>query len=233
MAKQTKPRSKAKPRIKNRSYKGKGTMVKKPSPVINRTQAVFGLGLPKSAVVTHKYHSFIQLTSIGGATANYQFTCNGLFDPDITGAGHQPMYFDQLSAIYNHYTVIGSRISYRISHGNTANGPIVVNSFINDDNTIAAVGDSLSEQSTSKSRTIPTGSNNMYYLTNKWSAKKTFKGGILSNYLFRGDASNNPPEASLFTLTAYEALGGTATINVEVNIEYVAIWQELRDLAGS
>lgn len=43
--------------------------------------------------------------------ANYVFSCNGLYDPNITGIGHQPRGFDQLMALYDHYVVIGARIS--------------------------------------------------------------------------------------------------------------------------
>jgi hypothetical protein len=33
------------------------------------------------------------------------FSANGLYDPDITGTGHQPRGFDQLIALYDHYVV--------------------------------------------------------------------------------------------------------------------------------
>jgi hypothetical protein len=32
-----------------------------------------------------------------------------MFDPDITGTGHQPYGFDQYMLQYNHYTVIGAK----------------------------------------------------------------------------------------------------------------------------
>jgi len=41
----------------------------------------------------------------------YIFSANGLYDPNISIGGHQPRGFDQLMTMYDHYTVIGSRIT--------------------------------------------------------------------------------------------------------------------------
>lgn len=46
---------------------------------------------------------------VSGQTTNV-FTSNGLYDPDITGVGHQPNGFDQIMALWNEYIVISCRI---------------------------------------------------------------------------------------------------------------------------
>jgi len=46
-----------------------------------------------------------------GVPAVYVFSANGLFDPNITGVGHQPRGFDQWSAFYGLYSVKASRIT--------------------------------------------------------------------------------------------------------------------------
>lgn len=61
----------------------------------------------------------IKLTpGAAGTTAPYVFIVNGLYDPNITGAGHQPTGFDQLIALYERYTVLKCR--YRIAIRNTS-----------------------------------------------------------------------------------------------------------------
>lgn len=40
----------------------------------------------------------------------YTLTGNGLYDPDITGVGRQPQYFDELMALYTNYRVWDSKI---------------------------------------------------------------------------------------------------------------------------
>jgi hypothetical protein len=42
-----------------------------------------------------------------GGVANQNFRLNSLNDPDYTGGGHQPRFFDQLAALYQYYTVVG------------------------------------------------------------------------------------------------------------------------------
>lgn len=63
------------------------------------------------------YYDRIGLTApTTGNVVSYYFSANGLFDPDITGTGHQPMGFDQMMSLYNQYTVYHSSI--RVSaHG--------------------------------------------------------------------------------------------------------------------
>lgn len=39
------------------------------------------------------------------------FRANGLFDPEVSLGGHQPRGFDQMTAIYQTYTVLGSKIT--------------------------------------------------------------------------------------------------------------------------
>lgn len=50
-------------------------------------------------------------TGAGGTYATEQvMRLNSLYDPDFTGAGHQPRYFDQMAAMYRKYIVYGALI---------------------------------------------------------------------------------------------------------------------------
>ncbi len=51
----------------------------------------------------------VTLTTAGSVALGtyYRFRLNSLYDPDVTGTGHQPYQYDQLTAIYQNYIVKG------------------------------------------------------------------------------------------------------------------------------
>ena len=56
------------------------------------------------------YTDTILLSSTGSVAFNtHTFRANSVFDPDWTGAGHQPTRFDQLAALYQRYEVLKSK----------------------------------------------------------------------------------------------------------------------------
>jgi len=57
-----------------------------------------------------RYHTDVDMGVQGSTPLGYVFSANGLYDPDITSTGHQPMGFDQLMTFFQHYTVLNSSI---------------------------------------------------------------------------------------------------------------------------
>lgn len=79
--------------------------------------------MPDELLTTLVYTSVAQLNP-GTVTYEYVFSGNGLFDPDITLLGTQPVGFDQMENFYSRYRVISSKIVVRFI--NTANGGTIV-----------------------------------------------------------------------------------------------------------
>jgi len=49
----------------------------------------------------------------GGSTDGYSFRLNGMFDPRVQSGGHQPQYYDQLTALYAYWCVTQVDITLR------------------------------------------------------------------------------------------------------------------------
>lgn len=82
-------------------------------------------GFPTKIITILRYVDILPQTSTAGGIATTVYRLNGLFDPDVTNVGHQPMYFDNYAQIYQSYRVLGSRLTTKISGASlaTTQGP--------------------------------------------------------------------------------------------------------------
>lgn len=186
--------------------------------------------------ITHRYCQTFNNVSSTGVTAVQRFRTNGMYDPDQTGTGHQPMFFDQLAALYNHYVVIGSKITVKCVPSTSTTVPQFVGVNINDDSSLPGGVDvnTINEQPDSVFRQIAYAPDKPITITRKWSAKKRFGGSILANTELQGTPTTDPTEQSFFTLYNV-AVDGASNVGcwMTVTIEYIAIWKELKDVGGS
>lgn len=68
-------------------------------------------GLPFKVRMRHCYIHQVGVQSVTGANVQEQvYRLNGMYDPDYTGAGNQPNFFDDLSALYQRYRVRGAMV---------------------------------------------------------------------------------------------------------------------------
>jgi hypothetical protein len=145
---------------------------------------------------------------IGGQSAALFFSANGMYDPDRSLGGHQPYGFDEYMEMYNHFTVLRSRIMVSFMPIGTSSG--------RNANSIVAVG--LRDTTTSTTtieQFIEMG-------RGEWSLLGQQDGGkpiatlhhacdvskylgrpdLLSDPDCRGDATNDPGEEVFFEINA-------------------------------
>lgn len=206
-----------------------------PQPANSWVRVSRNVGFPNKMLMRHRYVETGSLTSTTGSLALQNFRANGMFDPNQTGTGHQPLYFDQMTAIYDHYTVIGSIIRVHFVSASTQTLPMIVGIMKNDDTTTTpTAAGTLCEESGTVSRLLPADDSTVFSLTQKFSAKGTFGGSALSNDNLQGTASADPTEQTIYTLFAQTVDGaGTSTCYTWTEIEYIAVWEELKDIATS
>lgn len=201
-----------------------------------RNFATVGKGFPKMMKMTHKYVEVVNLVSAAGSLAAYRFSTNGLYDPNISGTGHQPYYFDQVGALYDHYCVIGSMFKIKAVNIGGASDPAFFFACFVDDDTggVYADVDDIAEKQTGKMDVVPAGNaTRTIHKTLKWSAKKYFGKNPLANTELQGTTSANPTEQSYFWIGAQANAAGNVTVSVTVEITYIAIWKEVKDVAQS
>lgn len=226
-------------RIKRTTRKGRGKGARRwrrsRKVVIPRTMVSTGIGFPKKLLMTHKYVDTFTLTQSSGGNSFYVMSCNGLYDPNITGTGHQPLYFDQLTTLYNHYVVIGAKCTFKFTHQAAYNVVIKVTALVEDAASLTSGNfDAIAEQTQGKAVTLLPANNAVTHRkTLTYSSRKFFGKNPLSNSNLRGSSSANPSEQAYFTLVATgDGITSTA-LTCTAEITYTAIWFELKDVAQS
>lgn len=93
-----------------------------PFPPQIRMREVIERGLPGFAALEYacklNYYDVATISTGAGSAGTRVYCTNGLYDPDITGTGHQPMPFDQLMLSFEHYVV--TRATMTVNFKNTA-----------------------------------------------------------------------------------------------------------------
>ncbi len=158
--------------------------------------------LPTSFKCTMIYASTFPLNvGAGGVPAVRVFSANGLFDPDITGVGHQPRGFDQLMALYDHYTVIGSKCEALFSADEAAN-PLCFGIALMDGPTTSADADNYLEEPFN-AMGIATPGGNQVKLLQKFSPKFLGYKNPMSVEELEGTDSANPAEQAYYQVYAF------------------------------
>jgi len=196
-----------------------------PRPLVN----VGMQGLPPRLSNKMRYaavHTITMTAQLG----THNFSCNGMYDPDITGSGHQPHYFDQIAALYNHYTVTASRMTIAVQ--NLPSEGVSYGIFVDDDSTPAVTNryDPLEREGCVWDTSIhATGAGKKLSLA--FNASKYFGPNVMNGIQYQGNIANNPTEQAHFILWCM----GTANQIVEftITIDYEATWSELKSVTSS
>lgn len=199
-----------------------------PTEVIQRTLPLY----PSSCMKRLRYSTNIALASTAGAVASYVFAVNGLFDPDVTGTGHQPMGFDELMIYFNHYVVTHCRM--------TAVAKCVSTSKM----TVCLRQDASSTPITVIDRIVEIGGGVIEYLeisTTSLATKRLeasfdiariqgiSRQALTSDSSLRGTSAANPTELSYAHVQNWDANAQTGTVVFDIIMEFDAIFTEPRD----
>lgn len=178
---------------------------------------------------------------LGGIPGVRIVSANGVYDPNITGTGHQPRGFDQLMSMYDHVVVIGAKLTVTFSTIYTQAYPaMVIGISLKDSATIYTDSNDYMEGRNLISRTIPgtstTSNTSISTLSKTFSCKKFLgRSKPLADPQLKNDVASNPTEQAYFHIWAYPLDNSTDTLDIRVNmrIDYLCVFIEPRQPSQS
>lgn len=174
------------------------------------------------------YSEAIQLDPGIASAASYVFAANGLFDPNITGVGHQPAGYDQYMLLYNEYVVTRSWIKIVVTNTDATSQQIVGISFL-DKATTSTDARKYIEQGSCKWTGIDVyKSGSVVTLTHECDLRKVSTQDIFTEDNFTGTVGANPTDTHYWHLwgAPMDLATNTALLNVIVEIQYEVYFRD-------
>lgn len=160
---------------------------------------------------------------------------NGIYDPDSAIGGHQPLGFDQWTAIYNHWVVNSAtiRCTYYINSDTTLDATFLCGIYDDDDASNSLSVSEIQEGSSRNKSLVVTTNNPQGILYSSWKSKRKFSTNQLADVNQRGSAAADPNESSQWCIWAYNYGVNSDRCDVHIDIEYDVTFFERKDLSGS
>ena len=183
-------------------------------------------GFPNSIITKLRYCDNFILTSTTGAIATNVFAANGIYDCDITGTGHQPMWRDNYAAIYDQYVVIGSKIT--VTFGSNSAFPMLCGIIGDDDSSITSNVQNAQEQNNGISTLAPALGGPCSTLTQTFEPLEQFGVAAKDDGASATAQGSNPSELWCYAIWAATPDGATTgKVTAKIEIEYTVKFTEL------
>lgn len=197
------------------------------------------LGFPATRTAKMRYVELLTMPSTTGSMAQYNFACNGIFDPNVTGIGHQPIGFDQWSPFYNNYIITGATMTVEAFNA-TPGVPLVMGVILSDDTTYPSAYATILENGLGVQKTLggsDQGSAARTILKVRFNSKKFYNyKDTKDNFDRIGAAIGANPSINLAMFGVYAQsldLTNSATALCKVRIDYDVTFSTPKTLAAS
>lgn len=179
------------------------------------------------------HYSQVIVVPVTAGFGTYYMSANGIFDPDLGSVlGHQPMYFDQLMTIYEHYHVRSSRIAVTYAEPTVAPGDFGRMCIYQDGDTTpnAANIDTLIERNGTVHKSFFT-TDFSGPLRTSFNVKDVFSAPDTKD--LTGFVGSNPTEQWNYCIGLSFKAGTTGNIRLNVELEYDVLFDELASINPS
>lgn len=175
-------------------------------------------------------------TGAAGAAGVYVLSANGLFDPDITGGGHQPCGFDQYMALFSEFYVGKATIKAHVCAPAQTAVPVLAG--ISTLNTSTTSNDTrvYIENGATVTNVAGGSHSNIYTTLNQSVLIPQFVGkSTFSEADFAGDDTANPAEQVYFHIWVANFSGGNDAQQTLINmqVEYEVYFRRPKNVAIS
>jgi len=188
------------------------------------------IGIPYSKLFKLRYVTNFVLDGSAGIAADHVFRINDLYDPDFTGVGHQPRYFDQIfgntlgSGMYKHFVVLGTKATIMMANSDVLYSQRV-GATVRDSSTALTSANDCMEAGNSTTRLLGQrdgkGSTTM---TIKWSAKKWFgKPNVTTERDLQGSNVGSPAEQAYLHVWTEDPGNDPAPVQCYITLDYIVL----------
>lgn len=183
-------------------------------------------GFPKSIITKIRYCDTYTMTSTSGSVARQFNSANGIYDPDISGTGHQPMWHDNYASIYNNYIVLGSKITVHFQ-SQSVDRSYVVGILGDDDSSTSTTLTTLQESNNSVWTVHGTNHHGASILSLTYEPLGDIGVAVKDDGYMSNPTTSNPTQQWYYCL--YVAALGTdsgtvwATVNIEYTVKYIEL----------
>lgn len=171
------------------------------------------------------YFDTFQLNTAAGV-ANRVYRTNSIFDPDLTGVGHQPGGYDQLMAIYEHFVIYECEYKVVFVNTNATSASSLVGVQNSDNITVSSTIFSSNVENGNAQWTAcgPAPGQGVKTLTGTLDVAKLMgvsRAQLLADDTFWGTATTNPADGSFLKILVSEMFGGDGpAIDVAIELKY-------------
>lgn len=199
------------------------------------TLKVLSLGAPTELFVKLPYVETV--TSGDVATFVFHQYQSSLFDPNLTGTGHQPRYFDEWAAMFNRYQVLGMKAIVEFIQIDSSASPVSCAIAWSENTNAYLTTDDLSETKYGKKVTLQGQGSRTVAVLKSYMSAKTIHGnrkGPLQQDDQQALVSANPTDM-FFLNIGHQTVDGTTTTNIykRVKIIYYARLFDQKDPGSS
>jgi len=181
-----------------------------------------------------RYTEQINIAIPSTASTSYTYAANSMFDPNVTGVGHQPAGFDQLMLLYNRFCVEKSTITVHFAQESNSNFNSLVGITTSSD-IITTTDYRRYTENPLCTYTIMKSPETIVCCKQSFSGLTFFNKGYQADTDKQGTDSANPAELVYFNIFGQPMnAGNTAgSTQLQVLIEYHAVFSDPKALAGS